>query len=148
VTVLKVEPHPKLGAIVHVRIEGVWIRSPRAPDGVSRVMGHMPYAEGALARSVVAMVSSSGEVPSFDEGYNIWKKAFDQDKAGVWTMPLAECIAAMEQAMNQQKLSDFFRESPLAGVDLDLTRDHSPNRDDTSLAVECGTPPVDALARE
>ena len=30
---------------------------------------------------------------------------------------------------NQQKLSEFFRTSPLAGVDLDLTRDSSPLRD-------------------
>ncbi|MBA2680471.1 MAG: type II toxin-antitoxin system Phd/YefM family antitoxin [Ktedonobacteraceae bacterium] len=34
---------------------------------------------------------------------------------------------------NQQKLSDFFRESPLAGLDLDLTRDPSPLRDDITL---------------
>jgi len=35
--------------------------------------------------------------------------------------------------LNQKKLSDFFRESPLAGVDLDLTRDNSPARDDVTL---------------
>ncbi len=29
----------------------------------------------------------------------------------------------------QQKLSDFFRESPLVGVELDLTRDRGPIRD-------------------
>ena len=32
-----------------------------------------------------------------------------------------------------QKLSDFFGQSPLAGVDLDLERDKSPVRDDISL---------------
>lgn len=35
--------------------------------------------------------------------------------------------------LSQQKLSDFFRQSPLAGVDLDLQRDKSPARDDISL---------------
>jgi len=35
--------------------------------------------------------------------------------------------------LDQQKLSDFFRASPLAGVELDLTRDRSPNRDDIAL---------------
>jgi prevent-host-death family protein len=34
---------------------------------------------------------------------------------------------------SRQRLSDFFRESPLAGVDLDLTRDTSDARDDISL---------------
>ena len=34
---------------------------------------------------------------------------------------------------SQQKLSEFFRESPLAGLELDLTRDVSPARDDVVL---------------
>lgn len=35
--------------------------------------------------------------------------------------------------LTQKKLSDFFRESPLAGVELDLTRDSSPVRTDPAL---------------
>lgn len=35
--------------------------------------------------------------------------------------------------LTQKKLSDFFRESPLAGVELDLTRDSSPVRNDLAL---------------
>ena len=34
---------------------------------------------------------------------------------------------------SQQKLSNFFRQSPLAGVELDLSRDRSPVRDDLAL---------------
>lgn len=36
-------------------------------------------------------------------------------------------------ALSQNKLSEFFRESPLVGVDLDLTRDTSPDRGDVDL---------------
>ena len=32
--------------------------------------------------------------------------------------------------LNRQKLSDFFRSSPLAGLDIDLTRDTSPQRNE------------------
>jgi antitoxin Phd len=35
--------------------------------------------------------------------------------------------------LDRQKLSDFFRESPLAGVELELERDRSPARGDVSL---------------
>lgn len=35
--------------------------------------------------------------------------------------------------LTQTKLSDFFRESPLAGVELDLARDSSPARGDPAL---------------
>jgi prevent-host-death family protein len=34
---------------------------------------------------------------------------------------------------SKQKLSEFFRESPLVGVDLDLSRDKSAARDDIQL---------------
>jgi prevent-host-death family protein len=35
--------------------------------------------------------------------------------------------------VNQKKLSEFFRESPLVGVELDLTRDTSLPRNDLAL---------------
>jgi prevent-host-death family protein len=35
--------------------------------------------------------------------------------------------------LSQKKLSEFFRESPLVGADLDLARDSSAVRDDISL---------------
>ncbi|MGI8910993.1 MAG: type II toxin-antitoxin system Phd/YefM family antitoxin [Rubrobacteraceae bacterium] len=35
--------------------------------------------------------------------------------------------------LDRRKLSDFFRESPLAGVELELERDRSPARDDAPL---------------
>jgi antitoxin Phd len=34
---------------------------------------------------------------------------------------------------SRQRLSEFFRESPLAGIDLDLTRDKSAARSDIQL---------------
>lgn len=36
-------------------------------------------------------------------------------------------------ALNQKKLTDFFRESPLVGVELDLERDQSLSRRDIRL---------------
>lgn len=35
--------------------------------------------------------------------------------------------------LSQKKLSDFFRESPLVGVEFDLTRDSSPVRTDLAI---------------
>ncbi len=35
--------------------------------------------------------------------------------------------------LGRQTISDFFRESPLAGTELDLERDKSSNRDDITL---------------
>ena len=48
------------------------------------------------------------------------------------TEPETETPGA-EVTERRKKLSDFFRESPLAGASLDLERDKSPVRDDVTL---------------
>lgn len=54
-------------------------------------------------------------------------------KRGVETAIVLSYADYRKLLLNQQKLSDFFRESPLADVELDLTRDPSLQREDISL---------------
>ena len=54
-------------------------------------------------------------------------------KRGVETAIVLSYADYRKLLLNQQKLSEFFRESPLTAVDLDLGRDTSPNREDVSL---------------
>lgn len=54
-------------------------------------------------------------------------------KRGVETAIVLSYADYRKLLLNQQKLSDFFRESPLVGVELDLARDMSPNREDVIL---------------
>jgi antitoxin Phd len=54
-------------------------------------------------------------------------------KRGVETAIVLSYAEYRKMLLNQQKLSDFFRESPLVGMDLDLTRDTSPPRDNFDL---------------
>lgn len=49
-------------------------------------------------------------------------------KHGVETAVVLSYADYQHLAARQQKLSEFFRSSPLVGVDLDLTRDSSPGR--------------------
>ena len=104
ITVVKVESHERLGTIVHIRIDGVAQKNPHAPDGVSRVIHHTPFAEEALARSVVELVVDDGPVPTtFERGYAIWKESFDRGKAGVFTITVAESITFCEGVLNRAK---------------------------------------------
>lgn len=50
-------------------------------------------------------------------------------KRGVETAIVLSYADYRKLLLNQQKLSDFFRESPLADIELDLSRDTSPNRE-------------------
>jgi len=54
-------------------------------------------------------------------------------KRGVETAIVLSYADYRKLLLNQQKLSDFFRESPFVGVELDLTRDTSPSRGDVAL---------------
>lgn len=52
-------------------------------------------------------------------------------KRGIETAIVLSYRDYRKMVASQKKLSQFFRESPLVGADLDLTRDTSPIRDVT-----------------
>lgn len=54
-------------------------------------------------------------------------------KRGVETAVVLSYDEYRKMVLGQKKLSEFFRESPLVGLDLDLTRDKSAARDDVRL---------------
>ncbi len=54
-------------------------------------------------------------------------------KRGVEAVIVLSYAEYRKLMLSQQRLSAFFRESPLAEVDLDLTRDTGPLRADISL---------------
>ncbi|MDA2919123.1 type II toxin-antitoxin system Phd/YefM family antitoxin [Desulfobacterota bacterium AH_259_B03_O07] len=54
-------------------------------------------------------------------------------KRGKETVIVLSYADYRKMTLTQKKLSDFFRESPLVGIDLDLTRDTSPTRTDIAL---------------
>ena len=54
-------------------------------------------------------------------------------KRGKETVIILSYADYRKMMLAQKKLSDFFRESPLVDIDLDLTRDTSPTRTDVDL---------------
>lgn len=54
-------------------------------------------------------------------------------RRGVETVIVLSYTEYRTMLLNRKKLSTFFRESPLVGEDLDLTRDKSGLRDDIEL---------------
>jgi prevent-host-death family protein len=54
-------------------------------------------------------------------------------RRGVETVIVLSYVEYRKLALSQKKLSDFFRESPLAEVELDLTRDTSGRRSELVL---------------
>lgn len=101
IVICKVESHEKLGNIVHVQVTGVAIKSPASRDGIARTIEHSPYAEAAIDKSVTTLIAENNDLPDFSEGYDQWRRSFDQGKAGIFTISVAEGVDLMEQALNR-----------------------------------------------
>jgi len=99
VHVIRVESEPRSGTVVHVSVHGLRLRNPMAPGGTSDRIGHMPFAEDALRRSVRDLVGERDADAAAQEGYDAWRGAFERGEAGVFTVTLAEAVGMMELAL-------------------------------------------------
>ncbi len=94
-TILKVEALPKVGTLVHIRVDGVRLKScSGAPDLTA--VAHAPFTREALNRSVRRLLRT-GPVPDFAAGYDSWR----QHCGGVYTTTVAEMEAVDEKTFNQ-----------------------------------------------
>ena len=100
IVVCRVDRDPGLGEIVHIHVNGLRLKNPHAPGGASDRIGHMPYSADALRKEVKKLESTHPAMPPFEDGYQQWRAAFEEGKAGVWTLPVKEAIAGMEAALN------------------------------------------------
>ncbi|BDI33666.1 hypothetical protein CCAX7_57170 [Capsulimonas corticalis] len=101
-TVVKTEVHDRLGAIVHIHLQGLRIRTPRHSIGMTSVIGHLPCSEESITQSVTQLVQENAPLPDFEEGYQQWRDAFDAGGAGIWTVPIAEMVSALESIISAQ----------------------------------------------
>jgi hypothetical protein len=100
-TIGKVEASPKLGVIVHISLAGLRIKNSHASKGFSDTIAHMPFAEAALDKSVTALMTTAAVPPTFADGYGEWRRAFDDGKAGVFTITVSEGVDFMEQVLTR-----------------------------------------------
>ena len=93
-TVLKVESMAKIGVIVHVRLDGIRLRNCSGGPEPETIQ-HAPFTRGAVDRSVGKLVRTGG-VPSFEDGYNDWKRHC----GGVYTISVREMVEVDEKTFN------------------------------------------------
>lgn len=90
ITILKVESLPKLGTIIHVRVDKIRLRNCTGGPEPNK-LEHMPFAREAIEHSVTRKVKE-GSVPDFKEGYEEWRKAC----GGVYTITVADALNVSE----------------------------------------------------
>lgn len=82
--ILRVESLPGAGTFVHVAV-----------DNVPVTVGHMPFTEAAIDQSVIDLVGTDPVRPESLEGYDDWRKAFDNEGAGVFSVTVADALKVL-----------------------------------------------------
>lgn len=98
--VLKVENHPQLGNIVHIALDNLKMKCRTSADCQVTQAGHLPFAESALTKSAVKMLKENASLPDYRQGYDLWREAFDQNRAGIYTTSIADAVETMEATLN------------------------------------------------
>ncbi|MFZ0581839.1 MAG: hypothetical protein WAN72_12965 [Candidatus Acidiferrales bacterium] len=96
-TILKIESLPKLGVIVHIRVDDIRLHNCTGGPEPNN-FAHMPFTRDAIERSVVKVAKEDGPVPDFNEGYDEWRRAC----GGVYTITVAEAIEVSEKGFNER----------------------------------------------
>ncbi|SRR6266404_3326889 len=94
-TILKVESLPKVGVIIHIRVDKVRLRNCTGgpePDNFQ----HMPFSRDAIERSVTKLLED-GSVPEFHDGYEEWRNSC----GGVYTITVADAVAVGEETFRK-----------------------------------------------
>jgi hypothetical protein len=97
VIVGRIEKIEGIGTVVHVKITGIQLRG---PQGVATVMFHAPVVEAYLSASVTELSEERGDLAGFAEGYGMWRAAYREGKAGVFTLTLFEILETMEATLH------------------------------------------------
>jgi hypothetical protein len=84
-TILRVESLLGEGTIVHVAVSEVPLP-----------VGHMPFTEAAIERSVLDLVGTVSVGPAALEGYDEWRRAFDNEGAGVFSVTVPEALKVIQ----------------------------------------------------
>ncbi len=90
-TILRIESLPKIGTIIHIRVDRVRLRNCTGgpePDNFQ----HMPFTRDAIEHSVTKLEKESSDVPAYKDGYDEWHNAC----GGVYTISVAEAVAVAD----------------------------------------------------
>ena len=97
----KIEADPALDAIYHIGVLGVRVKNPRSPSGVTTNLPHLPVSAQTLEKSCIELIGYAKPDPQYLDGYAIWKEEFDQGRAGIFTITVAEIVGVIATGISQ-----------------------------------------------
>jgi hypothetical protein len=100
-TIVAVEKHKNLGTILNIYVGGLKIKNPNADNGLSDEIQHLPFSKQAIDKSVTKLIGTAKQLPDYKDGYDEWRTALDNGKAGIYSITVKESIDITEKTLNQ-----------------------------------------------
>jgi hypothetical protein len=98
---------PGCGEIYSVAVEGVKLKNPWLVGGIQTNLPHAPVSAGALDLSVLELIGiRPSPLEEYGDAFQEWKQPFDRGEAGVFTIPIAEILNCVEEAVNHGTIID------------------------------------------
>lgn len=70
-------------------------------NGPLQTIGHMPFEEAALRSSLTGLEGNTQVPAAFAEGYATWRAAFDENRAGAFTLSVPDAVGYIKQIIEQ-----------------------------------------------
>ena len=99
-TVVKVELQYGTAVVVHIHVDDLNLKPAESGGLPGTTASHLPFSENALDASVTNMIDHVVVLPDFEEGYMMWREAFLEGKAGIFSLTVAEVIDFIESTMS------------------------------------------------
>jgi hypothetical protein len=94
-TILRIESLPRVGVIVHVRVDDVHFKNCTGGPSPTTIQ-HSPFAKAAIDKSVTGLLRTTQDVPDFESGYRDWIAHC----GGVYTIGVAEMVDVNDRTFN------------------------------------------------
>jgi hypothetical protein len=94
ITILQIDRSEKIGVIIHVRVDGLYVHNPRGERVPS--IEHMPFTRDAFLASTGHLLRTEKQLPTM-EGYETWRSAC----GGVYTISVRDAIDVAEKTLNR-----------------------------------------------
>lgn len=98
--IVALEDDERDGPIVHVLLADLRLRTPWGPNEFQDFL-YSPVAERAFRASTIEVAATGEDTSRADEGLAAWRAARRQGRAGIWSIPLGEVVASMEEAIQR-----------------------------------------------
>lgn len=88
--------------IVGVYFGGLKFKNPQSKTGYGESISHAPVEEEALIKSQIKLIAENVVLPEFKEGYETWKKEYDNGNAGYFNISPDKIVEYIVEAVNKK----------------------------------------------